>query len=100
MVPQICEFLGLEKKLPISGDENVKVKIYEKYTLNVPNNLSLWQDSDCTKYLIAKESILPVRPQIELVPSLSRITRSGRQMVFQVENIDVIESFTKRRVDK
>ena len=107
MVPQICEFLGLEKKLPISGDENVKVKIYEKYTLNVPNNLSLWQDSDCTEYLIAKESILPVRPQIELVPSLSRITRSGRQitrsgrqMVFQVENIDMIESFTQRRVDK
>ena len=29
MVPQICEFLGLEKKLPISGDENVKVKIYD-----------------------------------------------------------------------
>ena len=49
---------------------------------------------------MAKESILPDRPQIELVPSLSRITRSGRQMVFQVENIDVIESFTKRRVDK
>ena len=98
MVPQICEFLGLVKKLPISGDKNVKVKVYEKYTLNVPNNLSLWQDSDCTEYLIAKESILPVCPQIELVPSLSRITRSGRQMVFQVENIDVIESFTKRRV--
>ena len=100
MVPQICEFLGLVKKLPISGDKNVKVKVYEKYTLNVPNNLSLWQDSDCTEYLIAKESILPVRPQIELVPSLSRITRSGRQMVFQVQNIDTIESFTKRRVDK
>ena len=63
-------------------------------TLNVPKFLSLWQDSDCTEYLIAKESILPVRPQIELVPSLSRITRSGQQMVFQVENIDVIESFT------
>ena len=54
MVPQICEFLGLKKKLPISGDENVKVKIYEKNTLNVPNNLSLWRDRDFTEYLIAK----------------------------------------------
>ena len=56
------------------------------------NNLSLWQDCDDNKYIIEKDSVLPVRPLIEVVPSLSRMTRSGRQMVFQVENYQLIEA--------
>ena len=89
--PQICEFLGF---LPSTIDgANLRVRIFNTYTLNIPNNLSLWQDSDNNEYIVTKDTVLPVRPQIEIVPSLSRLTRSGRQMIFQVENMDVISSF-------
>ena len=76
------------------GDNQLEVKIYKPYTLDIPNNMSLWQDCD-DKYTVNRNMILPVRPQIEVVPSLSRMTRSGRRMVFQVENHEVIKSFTQ-----
>ena len=41
---------------------------------------------------VLRDSVLPVRPQVEVVPSLSRMTRSGRRVVVQVENFDVISS--------
>ena len=94
--PKICEFLGFVTRSSVA-EGNLRVKIYQEFTLDVPNNLSLWQDSDCNEYIIEKESILPVRPQIEVVPSLSRKTRSGRQIVFQVENFDVIESIISNK---
>ena len=76
-----------------SLEENqLEVKIYQPYTLDVPNNLSLWQDCDDNNYIVSRQMVLPVRPQIEVVPSLSRMTRSGRRMVFPVENNAVIES--------
>ena len=53
-IPQICEFLGFTDKNSLV-DENLRVKIYTKCSLNVPNNLLLWQDSDSTEYLIANE---------------------------------------------
>ncbi len=53
----------------------------------------------CGNALIAvtvkKQSVLPVRPQVEVVPSLSKRTRSGRKIVLQFENIDVIASIAK-----
>ena len=90
--PIICEFLEF---LPEEHkDVSLRVRMFQKYFLNMPNNLSLWQDNDSDEYVVTKSQILPVRPQIELVPSLSRQTRSGRKMVFQVENMEVISSFT------
>lgn len=87
----ICEFLGFCPGIT-QNEGNLRVKVYQKYSLNVPNNMSLWQDNDSIEYLIDKANVLPVRPMIEVVPSLSRMTRSGRQVIFQVENMDVIES--------
>ena len=95
---KICEFLGFVPGLPLHISENLKVKVYEEYTLDIPNNLSLWQDNDNSEYLIERVSILPVRPQIEVVPSLSRMTRSGKKMIFQVENFDIIESISNPNV--
>ena len=69
----------------------MRVKVYNQYFLNVPSNLALWQDNDSTEFIIEKSNVLLVRPQIEVVPSLSRMTRSGRQIVFQVENFEVIQ---------
>ena len=43
--------------------------------------------------IIDKDSVLPARPLVEVVPSLSRMTRSGRQMVFQVENFELMKAF-------
>ena len=54
--------------------------------------MSLWQDCEDNKYIIDRESVLPVRPQVEVVPSLSQMTRSGRQMVFQVENFELMKA--------
>ena len=85
--PKICEFLGFVPGIPKEAG-NVRVKVYNQYFLNVPTNLALWQDNDSTEFIIEKSN---VRPQIEVVPSLSRMTRSGRQIVFQVENFEVIQ---------
>ena len=68
------------------------MRIFKKFSLDVPNNISLWQDCDDNKYIIDKDIVLPARPQVEVVPSLSRMTRSGRQMVFQVENFELLKA--------
>ena len=82
---QICEFVSDYH----NDGKTLEVLLYDQYYLDVPNSLSLWQFSEKDRNLITKEEVLPVRPQIELVPSLSCSTRSGRKMVFQVENMDV-----------
>ena len=91
---KICEFLGFVPGLPLQISKNLKVKVYEEYTLDIPNNFSLWQDNDNSEYLIERVSNLPVRPQ----KSLSRMTKAGRKMIFQVENFDVIESISNPNV--
>ena len=53
------------------------------------------QSLDSSSTYVKKQSVLPVRPQVEVVPSLSKRTRSGRKIVLQVENIDVIASMSK-----
>ena len=53
------------------------------------------QSLDSSSTYVKKQSVLPVRPQVEVVPSLSKRTRLGRKIVLQVENIDVIASMTK-----
>ena len=88
---KIGEFVGFCAGLPTN--ENLEVRIFKKFSLDVPNNMSLWQDCDDNKYIIDKESVLPARPLVEVVPSLSRMTRSGRQMVFQVENFELMKAF-------
>ena len=88
---KIGEFVGFCAGLPTN--ENLEVRIFMKFSLDVPNNMSLWQDCDDNKYIIDKDSVLPARPLVEVVPSLSRMTRSGRQMVFQVENFELMKAF-------
>ena len=88
---KIGEFVGFCAGLPTN--ENLEVRIFKKFSLDVPNNISLWQDCDDNKYIIDKDSVLPARPLVEVVPSLSRMTRSGRQMVFQVENFELMKAF-------
>ena len=73
-------------------NENLEVRIFKKFSLDVPNNMSLLQDCDDNKYIIDKDSLLPARPLVEVVPSLSQMTRSGRQMLFQVENFDLLKA--------
>ena len=87
---KIGEFVGFCAGLPTN--ENLEVRIFKKFSLDVPNNMSLWQDCDDNKYIIDKDSVLPARPLVEVVPSLSRMTRSGRQMVFQVENFELMKA--------
>ena len=74
---KIGEFVGFCAGLPTN--ENLEVRIFKKFSLDVPNNMSLWQD--CDDNIIDKDSVLPARPLVEVVP----MTRSGEQMVFQVE---------------
>ena len=85
------EFLGFCPGPP-DNHGNLRVKVYQEYSLNVPNNLSLWQDNDSSEYLIDKANVLPVQPTIEVVSNLFRMTRSGQQLNFQVEIMDVILS--------
>ena len=54
-------------------------------------NLSLWQYTEKEHNVIPKEDVLPMRPQLEMVPSLSRSTRAGRKMIIQVENMKQIQ---------
>ena len=86
---KIGEFVGFCAGWPTN--ENLEVRIFKKFSLDVPNNMSLWQDDN--KYIIDKDSVFPARPLVEVVPSLSQMTRSGRQMVFQVENFELMKAF-------
>lgn len=81
----------------ITQDEadTVECVIFTPYTLDIDCNLSLWQSLDSSSTYVKKQSVLPVRPQVEVVPSLSKRTRLGRKIVLQVENIDVIASMAK-----
>ena len=90
ILPQKSEFLGFVPGIPKEAG-NVRVKVYNQYFLNVPTNLALWQDNDLRELITEKSNVLPVCSQIEVVPSLFRITRSGRQIVFQMENFEVIQ---------
>ena len=91
----ICEFVKFFDTPEPNSDRNVEVIVYDPYRLEMQTNLSLWQYTEKEHYVISKEDVLPMRPKLELVPSLSQLTRAGRKMVFQVENMDVIESLTK-----
>ena len=70
----------------------VEVIIFDQFTLDIDHNMSLWQMGVGETVTILMNNLLPVRPQVEVVPCLSRMTRSGRRVVVQVENFDVISS--------
>ena len=93
---RICEFVKFIDNPVPDRAENLEVIVYDPYHLEMQTNLSLWQYTEKEHHVISKAEVLPIRPQLELVPSLSRLTRSGRKMIFQVENMDVIDSLTKR----
>ena len=84
---KVCEVA----KVSTSG-ELVDVIIFDPFTLDINHNMSLWQMGGGETVNIMRDTVLPVRPQVEVVPSLSRMTRSGRRVVVQVENFDVISS--------
>ena len=46
---KIGEFVGFCAGLPTN--ENLEVRIFKKFALDVPNNMSLWQDCDDNKYI-------------------------------------------------
>ena len=54
-------------------------------------NASLWEDAD-NEILVSRENVLPIRPQTEIVASLSTCTRFRRWIVFRVANPEFIES--------
>ena len=54
--------------------------------------MSLWQMGSVEIVTVLRDSMLLARPHVEVVPSLSRMTRSGRRVVVQVENFDFISS--------
>jgi len=91
MSPKSVNFLDFVQDLRIIM-RNLRVKVYQEYSLNVPNNLSLWQDNDSSEYLIDKANVLPVQPTIEVVSNLFCMSRSGQQLNFQVEIMDIILS--------
>ena len=92
----IGEFTGFAAGLP--EDQNLEVKIYQRYQIDHGKSLLMWQDGDDNSYIIEKCCVLPVRPQLEVVPSLSRTTRSGRRITFQVHNWDVIQTLIEKPV--
>ena len=55
---------------PYPNDE-VTIKLYSKYMLEIHSNLSLWQDVDSKTLIVDRANVMQVRPQIEVVPSLS-----------------------------
>ena len=61
---KIGEFVGFCAGLPTN--ENLEVRIFKKFSLDVPNNLSVWQDDN--KYIIDKDSVSPARPLVDLYP--------------------------------
>ena len=84
---KVCEVADI----PTSEEMlEVEVIVFDQFTLDIDHNMSLWQMGGGETVTVLRDSVLPVRPQVEVVPSLSRMTRSGRRVVVQVENFDVI----------
>ena len=80
--PTVGEYLAviLEEGLNIvevvkhQGNVLVSCHFLKKYEIEGYDNLSLWIDSDADPVSVEKSAVLPVRPIIELVPSLSTMT--------------------------
>ena len=43
---------------------------------------------------VQKQSVLPMTAQLEVVDELSKRTRSGRQIVYKLVNVDAITAMT------
>ena len=101
--PELGEYLAVQsvdglkicEVVEIISTKEVEANIFSQFQLDSHVNLSLWQSSRLNTLTVEKQSVLPVRPQVDIVPSLSRRTRSGRNIVLQVENIDVITAMNQ-----
>ena len=77
--------------MQIEDEMNVTLRLFKE--VKMPGlDASLWQDMDDEEIMVTKTSVLPIRPQTELVPSLCTRTRHRRKIVFQVGNREFIES--------
>ena len=81
--PELGEYLAVQsvdglkicEVVEIISTKEVEANIFSQFQLDSHVNLSLWQSSRLNTLTVEKQSVLPVRPQVDIVPSLSRRTR-------------------------
>jgi hypothetical protein len=82
------EIVEVTNTIPI-----LECHVFKKDDLKELESLHLFCDSDLVSIPFEKESVIPIRPLIDVVQSFSKQTRSRRKIIYQVENVDVINSF-------
>ena len=82
---------SLAEVIASTDNEKAKVTVFEKVHPDGYDGYSLWKDVGDER-TISRQSVLPIRPQTELVPALCSLSRSRRRIIVQVGNPEFIES--------
>lgn len=79
----------------IKNDDVICCKLLRKYDLLDAEQLHLYCDTNEEAFEIEIASVFPVRPILDIVPSMSTLTRSRGKLIYQLENYDVLAAFCK-----
>ena len=85
---RVAEFVRFE------DENNWVVRLLSQVALAGREQISLWEDLDAEEEVVSKTCILPIRPETEVVQSLSIQTRHRRRIIIQVGNPEYIDSMT------
>ena len=88
---KIDDSWSVAEVLEILDETNVQTRLFQKFSATGYESASLWQDVD-NHVQVNIDNVLPIRPQTELVTSLSTCTKMRRKIIFQVANPEFIES--------
>ena len=81
----------LGEVVKMCDEGTVLLRVFKKVTVEGYEDYSLWQD-EVDERNVSKESVLPIRPETELVTALSTLSRYRRRIVVQVGNPEFIDS--------
>ena len=83
---KVAEFVRVEDK------DHVVLRLLSQIQVRGYQQVSLWEDSNTEEEVVSNACILPIRPETEVVQSLSILRRHQRKIVIQVGYPEYIES--------
>ena len=92
----VVMLLGLSWRIGCVGShqrDSVTVLMLERSPNPAQCPNALWVDTS-DEVTVQKQSVLPMTAQLEVVDELSKRTRSGRQIVYKLVNVDAITAMT------
>ena len=83
---------AIGEMIKLETPTSIILHLFKPFKITGYEHFNLWKDTDSDEIVVEKASVLPARPQIDLVPSLCTMTRSRRNIIYQLENHKMIQS--------